>query len=222
MTEPGTILEAQVQSMLEYLRRYEVEQIKLRLDHGHRVAAEILRNARKRARQHMHNRIQRERRRMREAERGAEARLATRKRLATHAELNTLIDTAWQLLPQALESRWINADARRQWCDMLLRQTLRSLPGPAILVEHPRDWDGRERRAFLENIQREFGQKPVARADSALLAGLRIHSDNAWLDGSVSGLLAQRTRVETQLLVELAKARDAFADKTADAEARHG
>ena len=208
--------------MLEYLRRYEVEQIDLEMDRGHAIAAGLLQNAHRRAREHMHRRIQRERRRMRLAEQTAEARLATRKRVAAHARINTLIGAARELLPQALQDRWTNSENRRDWCKSLLRQTCRSLQGPEILVEHPDDWEEDERRAFLIKVQQHFGKPPQAKADAGLLAGLRIHSGNAWLDGSIAGLLAQQDRIDAQLAALLVQARSDQAQEISPKEAVHG
>jgi hypothetical protein len=222
MSVPTTILEAQAQAMLEYLRRYEVEQIKLKMDRSHRIATELLQSAHRRARKHMHQRIQRERRRMRDSEQSAKARLATKKRVAMHARMNTLIDAGIKLLATALRDRWTHRESRLDWCDSLLQQTFRSLQGPEILVEHPEDWDRDECRAFLEKIQEHFGQRPKTRADPELVAGLRIHSGDAWLDGSIAGLLAQRGRIESQLAALLVQARGKQAERAPSAGAVHG
>jgi vacuolar-type H+-ATPase subunit E/Vma4 len=217
MRERDTILDAQVQSMTEYLRRYEVAQIERQLDESHRIAAEIIRNAHRRARERMRTRFLRERRRMRDAEQSASARVATRNRLAKHTNVNNLIDTAWHMLPDALEQRWKDKSARTDWCDMMLQQTFRALPGPAILVEHPKDWDRKERQAFVESIHQHYGRLPKARADAGLRAGLRICSDQSCLDGSPTGLLAQRSRVAAELLRQLMAAGEAIVT-----ERRHG
>jgi hypothetical protein len=222
MTTPKTILEAQVQAMLEHLRRYEVEQIDLEMDRGHAIAAGLLQNAHRRAREHMRHRIQRERRRMRLAEQSAKARLATKKRVAAHARTNTLIEGAREFLPRALRDRWMNKESRQEWCKALLQQTCRSLQGPEILVEHPEDWDRDERRAFLNQVQQHFGKPPRAKADAGLLAGLRIHSGNAWLDGSITGLLAQQNRIDAQLAALLVQARSDQAEEISLKDAVHG
>ena len=60
MDAPTTILEAQTKTMLEYLRRYAVEQIRVEMDGSRRVAAELIQNAHRRAREHMRHRIERE------------------------------------------------------------------------------------------------------------------------------------------------------------------
>ena len=222
MNKPATILEAQAQAMLQYLRRYEVEQIDLEMDRGHAIAAGLIQNAHRRAREHMRHRIQRERRRTRLAEQSAEARLATKKRVAAHARTNTLIEAARELMPQALQDRWTNTDSRQDWCKALLQQTYRSLQGPEILVEHPEDWDQDERRVFLNKVQQHFGKPPRAKADAGLPAGLRIFSGNAWLDGSITGLLAQQDRIDAQLAALLVKARSDQAEETSTKEAAHG
>lgn len=222
MTEPKTILEAQAQAMLEYLRRYEVEQIDLEMDRGHAIAAGLLQNAHRRAREHVRHRIQRERRRMRLAEQSAEARLATRNRIAANARTNTLIGAARELLPQVLQDRWTNSKCRQDWCKTLLQQTCRSLQGPEILVEHPWDWNKNERDAFLHKLQQHFGKSPKLKEDAGLLAGLRIHSGNAWLDGSITGLLAQQDRIDAQLAALLVQVRGDQDKERSTKEAVHG
>lgn len=222
MKEPSSILEAQVQSMLEQLRRHEAREIRLILDDSHRIAAEIRRDAHRQAREEMHRRIERERQLMRQTKQTAAARLATRRRLAAHARVNARIAAAWKLLPDAMARRWADAAERRKWCDMLLEEAFRTLQGPNILVEYPAGWNSKELDALLEKIRRKFNHQPEARADSSLAAGLRIHSGNAWLDGSVAGLLAQRSRIESQLLVELAGVGQSLATESADTERIHG
>ena len=222
MNEPTTILEAQAQAMLEHLRRYEVEQIDLEMDRAHAIAARLLQNAHGRAREHMRHRIQRERRRMRLAEQSAEARLATKKRVASYAKTNSLIGAAKEFLPKALQDRWTNRESRQDWCTALLQQTCRLLQGPEILVEHPGDWGQNERAAFLNQIQQHFGQPPTAKTGPGLLAGLRIHSGNAWLDGSITGLLARQDRIEAQLAALLAQASSDQSEGISTKEAVHG
>ena len=159
---------------------------------------------------------------MHAAEKTAEARLATRKRVARHSRINALIDAASKLLPQALEERWANRESRADWCESLLQKARRALQGPEILVALSRDWERNERDAFLQKIQDYFGQRPKARADSGLVAGLRIHSGNAWLDGSITGLLAQQGRIKADLAALLTEAGSDPTAETGMAEAAHG
>ena len=140
---------------------------------------------------------------MHDAEQAATARRATRRRLAKHAREKQLVESAWQLLPDALLRRWSDAAARGDWCDMALRQAFRSLPGPDIVVDHPADWDRRELDEVLARIRDRYGGNVEAKADPGLAAGLRIHSGTACLDASVDGLLARRGRLEAALLLRL-------------------
>lgn len=222
MKEATSIREAQTEAMLESLRRYEVQQIELLLGRSHGVAAELIRDAHRRAREHMHRRIEQERRRLHEAEESANARLAAKKRVAAYADLNASISAAWGLLPKALQVRWASPENRREWCDMILRLTRRLLQGPHILVEHPADWGKAERRRFLDEVGQFFGQRAEARAVAGLDAGLRVWAGDACLDGSVAGLLAQRNRIEAQLVAQLVQPRSAKATEAANPDARHG
>jgi hypothetical protein len=221
MKEPTSILEAQVGTLLEYLRRYEVQQIERLLERSYGVAAELIRNAHRRAREHMHRRIEQERRRLREAEETANARLAAKKRVAGYAALNASIQAAWERLPKALQGRWARPEDRRAWCDAILRQACRSLQGPQILVEYPAGWAKAEQRRFLAEIRRHFGRQAETRADAALEAGLRVCAGDACLDGSIAGLLAQRSRIEAQFVAELLQSRSARATETGMPAARH-
>ena len=50
----------------------------------------------------------------------------------------------------------------------------------------------------------------VNTAQPAISAGLRIGAEDTWVDGSIDGLLRDRTRIESVLLARLNECRNAL------------
>jgi hypothetical protein len=78
-----------------------------------------------------------------------------------------------------------------------------SLPQGAWSIHHPADWPPGERDALLDRLEVSLGARPRALADAGLSAGLRVCVDATCLDGSLEGMLAERTAIESRLLAEL-------------------
>ena len=68
---------------------------------------------------------------------------------------------------------------------------------------HPAGWDKAERDGWTERPARAPGAAPEWIEDRQIAAGLRFHVGGACLDGTLDGLLADRTAVEALLLAEI-------------------
>jgi hypothetical protein len=167
--------------------------------------------ARLRMRQAVHEERARAERRIAEAQAAVEGRA----RQARHARALELLAQARAALPAALHRRWDEAAARRDWIAGVLTQAFATLPPGPWGVEHPPTLDGDELAHVRNRIADFCGEAPILRADATLGAGLRLRAGSAFLDGSVDGLLADRTAVEARLLTELR----AYLDRIGTAEA---
>ena len=130
----------------------------------------------------------------------AKAQLDTELRVRTQQQAAQAVRDAMPLLREALHARWRDRDGRRLWSEAVARACAdRLLPG-AWHVEHPRDWNGSEQQQFLTAIGKPV-QARFAAADFA--AGLRVSADEALLDATPQGLLADSTMITALLLDEI-------------------
>jgi F0F1-type ATP synthase membrane subunit b/b' len=111
------------------------------------------------------------------------------------------VGDAMPLLREMLVERWRDPQARRQWTDALAKICKTRLRPGAWTVEHPRDWDETEQRDFATALGR--GQDIDFKAADEIAAGLRIKSDQAVLDATPIGLLADRRSIAAMLLDEM-------------------
>jgi F0F1-type ATP synthase membrane subunit b/b' len=129
----------------------------------------------------------------------AEAQRDTEARRRAQRQAATAIAEALPMLRGALAERWTDAEQRMAWTSAIARvATARLAPG-AWLVEHPAGWSEAEQRAFAG----EAGGKLDFRAADDIGAGLRISADQAVLDGTPDGLLADERTVAAMLLNEI-------------------
>jgi hypothetical protein len=173
-------------------------------DAGERTRV-IRRDAYRRERAALHERVDAERRRAQGLLRAASAQRATaERRLGEQADAR-LIAAAWPRLRAQLAERWANAETRGQWVSTALEQARRRLPHAAWIIRHAAGWPESERAQALAVIGQAGIPAPALRADGALTAGLVISAGGAVLDMSLEGLVLDRAQVEARLLA-LAKA----------------
>ncbi len=169
-------------------------------------ASELLRAARREARQRVHRAVVRERERAAMRIRAAQAELSTRRREHQQRLGWALLRVARGQLEQALVERWRQPEDRRAWVEATLGRALARLPAGSWTVRHPADWPEAERSAFLEALASRGQSFAVNfRPDQAMQAGLVITSARTSLDASVRGLLADGQATESELLARLAE-----------------
>ncbi len=121
---------------------------------------------------------------------------------AQHRAANAVRD-AMPLLRDALAERWHDPESRWQWTDAIARLCVSRLRRGPWLVEHPAEWGNREQQQFMAAVRNGNGGDLSFRADGAIAAGLRVKADQATLDATPQGLLADRTTVAALLLEEI-------------------
>lgn len=203
MSDPASILDAQLGSLTELVEAYRDERCRAILDQARAQRDRYLQQAHREARERMHQAIQEERERARREIRAAEAHLQTRRRQRRHQAALDLLHQGWERLREALGERWRDGEARAEWLRSLTDQACRRLPTSRWQVEHPPGWSQDEGAALQEQARARCGEPPVFQADETIRGGLRIRTANAVLDGTIEGILTDRLRIEGELLAQL-------------------
>lgn len=201
MKEPRTILESQVENLIAELRRYESDQIDRILHRAYERAADIRKRARRRARETVGGAVREARRRREHEAQRLAARVANEARQRRQARDRERLREGWNRLPQALEARWGDAEARIEWCRMALAEAALLLAESEWTIEHAAGLTDADREA----LARDFGGDRTLRwqASGTLTSGLRIGTPRATLDASGEALLADEQAIAAELLAEM-------------------
>jgi hypothetical protein len=141
-----------------------------------------------------------ERQRRRHALLEATSRIEAREQSSAHARYERVLDAAWPSLVKALAHRWQQTDTRRDWCEMLVQEAAAALGERSWTVEHPTDWSAGDASRLRAACDARAIPSPAFVADPGIRAGVRIRLDDACLDGTLDGLLADRRSVEARIL----------------------
>jgi len=168
----------------------------------HDVSA-ITAQARGAARRRVHEAIEELRREGARRLAGAKAQFETEQRARAQRQAARAVADGFPLLCEELESRWRAPQSRRQWTNAVAQLcALRLRPG-AWLVEHPADWGAPEQRDFAEVIRKKEGVDISFSPVGELKSGLRVKADQAVLDATPKGLLADSRSVAALILDEI-------------------
>ena len=120
------------------------------------------------------------------------------------------LDTARMLVsptPGVLEvfpaARWRDPNGRRIWTDAIAALCADRLRPGGWVVEHPVDWSTQEQQQFIAAIGNGGSADMNFEAKGDIGAGLRIRADQAVLDATPHGLLADRTAIAALLLDQI-------------------
>lgn len=203
MSAPRSVIEAQVQSLLELVENQRETRCAELREEAERQARVLLAEAHAEARRRMHQVAEEERLHAREQIAAAEAQLQTRIRQQQHKTALLMLHEGWEQLGEAVLRRWKDEAGRRRWIGALLRQALHALPHCSWTIQHPPGWDPAECAELNARIHSHCGEAPHFESTPELHAGLRISTEGACLDGSLEGLLSDRHAIEAQLLAQL-------------------
>lgn len=202
MKQTDSIVRMQVDALMELLEQSRSAQCQQAREGAELQAAELLRRARRAARERVSKAAQEERARLEHEVRMVEAEIETEQRRRARRRDSMLIDAGRKLLGDALAARWSRADARRAWTVCALEEAAGVLLGREWTLEHPQDWPDEERRRAIELAHERCGAKVATRPTDGLEAGLKIRSGGALVDMSIAGLLANERTIEGELLAE--------------------
>lgn len=198
------LLDMQVYSLLARMHAARDENCRRLRESAAAQAHEIVTDARRRARQRVKEAAIEKRRQVAEHCRRARVEMETRSRAERFAELGSRLEQGLSALPGVLAGQWTDGAARRAWCRQVLEGATATLrPGRWVLTLAP-GAGAADREALAEAASRAAGEPVELREDPALEAGLLVAHDGARYDGTVSGLMADRNRVQAALLAELA------------------
>ena len=201
MDDVESLLEAQTVALLRRLAREQESRTRHIRDEAETQAADIVRRARAEARTRVHQAVVDTRREDEMALARKRAALDTQARRSRQATLRELLDRAWQALPAALQSRWLDQTARERWCYAACASARRSLLHlDRLQVEVDPQWlahVGPLVRGRLDGLS-DVGVTTT----EGLGAGLRIRAGDACIDATLAGLLAARERIASELLAE--------------------
>lgn len=200
MDMPASIVDAQVERLLQVVAEYEAQQRNKILEQARADAKKIIADAYTVARVRLHKDIEETRERVNTETASARARQQTKIKQRKHLVDLKFLHHAWYRLTEALQERWRMADARQKWVEKVVTTAVSHLdPGP-WRVEHPIDWLVVEKSAVLDMIYQRSHQQPTPVVNKEIHAGLRISFNGATIDGTISGLLSNRSRIEAELL----------------------
>ena len=201
MNELASVVDAQVEALLQLIEDYRERQCRQILDHARIEARRAVRDAHREARARMRKAVEEERARSREKIISTEAQLQTQRRQGQQQADTVLLQQAWSALQKRLLARWQDAGSRRTWVAALMCQARAVLPAKRWQIEHPLGWRTQE---ALGPDGELTGQEelPVFVETPEISAGLRIRAEEVCLDGTPTGLLASRAEVEAQLLAQ--------------------
>jgi hypothetical protein len=166
-------------------------------EHDARAAAVQARTA---TRRRLHEAIQELRREGARRLARAQAQLETQRRVQAQRQAAQAVSEAMLLLRDMLDARWHGQLSRRQWTDGVAQLCATRLRPGAWLIEHPADWSEAEQRDFTAAIGAHDAIDISFKSDKDLSAGLRIKADQALLDATPQGLLADGRTIAALLL----------------------
>ncbi len=163
----------------------------------------IIAQARAAARRRVHEAIQELRREGARRLASAKAQFETEQRARAQRQAAQAVSNALPLLREELEARWRDRQNRGQWTDAVARLcVLRLRPGTWV-IEHPANWSEPEQRDFMATIGEREGVEISFKADGEIKSGLRIKADQAVLDATPQGLLADSRTIAALILDEI-------------------
>jgi hypothetical protein len=133
----------------------------------------------------------------------AQARLATHRRLHEQQRSAALLRLASEQLPGELLALWRQPATRVAWVARVLALARSRMPRAAWRIVHAPDWPAAEQQAVAQAFVAEASAEPRFEADASITAGLRLVSDGNVIDGTLAGLLSDRTDFESRLLRQL-------------------
>lgn len=213
---PSSIVDAQVQRLLEVVTEYRQQQCDELLGHAHTQSRKIIRQAFRNARLRVHHDIQDSRQNMQQELAATRAKQHTSLMQQKHRQAQEFLNQAWNSLADKLQERWREPQQRQAWVQSIILTALKVLPGNSWQVTCPADWPKKEQEDFLNTVNQAGKREVSFNSTTNIVAGIRISADAALVDGTVDGLMADRGRIESEMLAQRKKLLLSREDKTGD------
>jgi hypothetical protein len=199
-------LDEREQGLLRLVDAYRESECRSLFEAARREAAELIARTYQQERARLHQRVLVERAGARERIQAARAERDTRERTGGERASSRVLAIAWPRIEAALAARWHDSAGRQAWVQGVLEQARQVLPPGVWTLRHAPDWPESEWQALGSALAAELGRETRFVADGSISAGLAIEGAGAMLDGSLEGLLKDRTRIEARLLALLEEA----------------
>ncbi|TVS14012.1 MAG: hypothetical protein EA419_00460 [Wenzhouxiangella sp.] len=200
MKKPSNVESSSVADLRAMLQASGEQQCAAVRAEGAKKIAELRRKAFAQARARVRAAVRDERARMSQALGRVEAEVETAVRRRTLAHDARVLAEGRERLAEVLAERWQKTSARRIWAATLLVQAAGVIHARQWRIECPSDWPDAERSETIElgaeRHQARIEVHPVAGLD----VGLRLISGGIAVDMSLTGLLADRDRIDGALL----------------------
>jgi hypothetical protein len=193
-------LEEREQGLLRLVESYRETECRALLETAQHDAAELINRSYREERARLHQRVLAERADARERIQAARAERETRERAGGERASARILAIAWPRLEAALRARWQEPSGRQSWVRGVLDQARHLLPRGTWTLRHAPEWPEAEWQTLVAELGAELGDAPRLIADGSLSAGLTVEGAGAVLDGSLEGLLKDRSRIEARLL----------------------
>lgn len=197
------LLDLQVHALLSRLHAERDASCRRLRENAAESASRLVGEARLRARSRIKEAVREKRRRVSEHCRRVQAEVDARERDRQFSDIEVRLSRGMSLLPAALAARWADAGARQAWCRHLVEEAASALGAGAWRIEVAPGLPAGELETLASRAARAAGEDAAIEESAALAAGLRILRDGACYDGTVTGLLSNRLRVQAALLAEL-------------------
>ncbi len=203
MKMPSSIVSSQVDRLLDIVREYQDKQCQKIRSQAQQEAQQIIGQAYRDARLRLHQYILESREDMQREIVTAKAKSHTISKQLQHKADRLYLNQAWDLLEDKLITRWQNKEQRQRWVQKILLVALQVLLSQDWLVEHPDCWSEYEKHNLINQaLQKSSGIAVNFAVSSDIIAGIRICAHGATVDGSLQGLLANRSRIESEFLAQ--------------------
>lgn len=200
MSEPKSIVEAQVQHLLDVVDKHRSNQCSKLRNAAKESANKLISNAHSDARRRLHEDIRQAREFAHQKLTSTRALLQTRKRMARQQLDEALLQDAWKQMKTSLQAQWDDVSSRRQWTASLLETALSTLVSDQWTIQHPADLTDTEAAALQLQVYERLEHTPDLEASEHISAGLRICTDGACVDGTIDGLMHDREHIEASIL----------------------
>jgi len=193
-------IEQPTQALLDLVEADRARQSAQIIDTASSQAATLRSQARAQARERLRQAFAEQRRLLHERVAAAQARLVTQRRLHGQQRNAALLQRARQQLPGDLLARWQQPATRAAWLVQVLAAARTHLPPDGWRILHAPDWPAAEQQALARTLAVETGVAPKFEADARIAGGLKIVAGGNVIDGTLDGLLADRSSLEARLL----------------------
>lgn len=200
MTLPASILNAQVQRLLDVVTQYENQQREHLLRQAREQARDIVRKAFADSRQQLVEENARNRARIQQARAREQARQQTALKQRQHARDREFLQRAWVQLKQTLQQRWQTPEARSAWITHVLNYAAMALPVRQWRIELAAGCSETDLQQITRQVQVATAQEPILLDNRAAGAGLSVASMDAMVDGTIDGLLRDHADIDARLL----------------------